>query len=96
MNSEIKRQWVRKLRSGRYKQAIGVLYWQSSDEFCALGLLGLVCGLSRADLAQRASLPAYVRRRAGLHWMDSAGIAGLNDGEGLTFPEIAEYVEHGL
>lgn len=41
----IKKAWIKALRSGKYKQGQGTLFLQSSKNYCCLGVLVRVCGI---------------------------------------------------
>jgi hypothetical protein len=42
------REWMNKLRSGDYKQGKGYLF--NKDNFCCLGVAGVVCGVDASDM----------------------------------------------
>src|SRR5690348_18296721 len=39
MNQEIKKKWVKALRSGEYKQGTSLLYNSANETYCCLGVL---------------------------------------------------------
>lgn len=45
MNKKLKKEWVKALRSGKYKQGVGALCTSvnGEDKFCCLGLLADIC-----------------------------------------------------
>jgi len=106
MNPEIKRVWVRALRSGRYKRAEGALRidFQGEPHFCCLGVL---CDLGeKKDWRERGDgtasygsassyLPKVVERLAAVPPKVQRRLATMND-EGATFAEIADYIEENL
>ena len=47
---EFKKKWVAALRSGKYKQARGVLYDEYNKGYCCLGVSGKVCGYPDSEL----------------------------------------------
>lgn len=106
MDTEIKKQWVKALRSGRYRQARETLVNKSGTAFCCLGVLAKIQGCSVAAIREQqnssdaitlptgfnARLPVATRQR----------LADMNDGmsnsTGEKFPpksfkEIADYIE---
>lgn len=109
MNPEVKKKWVKALRSGKYKQCISNLH--RSDSFCCLGVLCDISGLddwSKGNyneycyLNKHDVLPKKVSQWAGLGRSRTVSInngndslAGLND-RGKTFKEIADIIEEQL
>jgi hypothetical protein len=108
MNPEIKKKWVEALRSGKYKQGIGRL--KGNDEFCCLGVLCDISGLSNWDaenryLGDNSLLPMQVVEWAGLDSYNprcpapnSSGtlpLSAFNDHR-YSFIEIADLIERNL
>lgn len=94
------RGWVAALRSGKYQQGLGCLR-SLGDKFCCLGVL---CDLGREKAWVRGSgaffyhghdgtLPEIVRDTVGLGYSDTIALMRLNDREGKSFEEIADYLE---
>jgi hypothetical protein len=89
-------EWIEALRSGRYRQAEGVL----KDEDGAFCCLGVACDLAGVDL----DLPYLATTQfeqvgagqlytdLGLHYNDCNDLAELND-SGAPFTEIASAIE---
>jgi hypothetical protein len=110
MKKDIKKKWIKALRSGEFKQGNGELCNIASNEYCCLGVL---CEITRQDN------PQIKRTKEGhysLHKKDSVdgqfdsamltyfGIAAetqnklidMNDERGKSFKEIADYIEEKL
>lgn len=95
MNKTIKAKWIAALRSGKYKQAKGVMREGPASNpkgFCCLGVLCDVVGQTRFKAQSTFSNPAInhllpygVRQRLGY----------MND-DGKTFKQIAAYIEKNL
>lgn len=94
------RGWVDALRSGKYKQGRGRLR-SLDDKFCCLGVL---CDLGdqKAWVQGESSfcyrdfcslLPTTVRDIVGLTDFDLTALMKLNDSQGKSFEEIANYIE---
>jgi hypothetical protein len=105
MNPEIKQRWIEALLSKKYKQ--GRFYLRREDNYCCLGVL---CDLkedtewfkpkevstvflhnSQIDFPSEA-----VIKWAGLDSSAMSELADLNDGHGLSFEEIAEWIRVNL
>lgn len=102
MDAEIKTKWVEALRSGKYEQGTEQLY--SEGKYCCLGVL---CDIvdPRGRKWKRATLPPEtIVEKAGLdlpspfvHYdARKEPLVVLNDGYGLTFPELADLIEAQL
>lgn len=94
MKPEIKEKWVKALRSGRYKQGRGRLLRRMArgDYHCCLGVL---CAVTRRD-PQGWSLSPTLRKKFGLRSEQTAALERMNDDDGKTFREIADYIEANL
>ena len=106
-NMELVRQWTAALRSGKYKQTTGVLaryYPDGTSSHCCLGVLCDVigdgaCKVALAPLVREeyrsmnAIPPRGVRERLGLRSVNFNYLMGLNDDEGHTFGQIADYID---
>jgi hypothetical protein len=109
MNQEIKANWVAALRSGDYKQGAGKLR-AVSNNFCCLGVLcdlAVKEGVGEWELYMLDGSVYKFGRYTGspsdkLHeWanlpMSSVGIlTKMNDQQGKSFNEIADYIEENL
>ena len=119
MNQEIKEQWVKALRSGKYEQTDGALCRVSEngkERFCCLGVLFDVAG-GEVGGEWKHTVKAYT----GLGWDAQVGdevsmdfvptkfkqfvklpkkaqrrLIHLNDAEGKSFDEIANWIEKYL
>lgn len=110
MYPKIKRKWCEALRSGKYKQATGMLATDDGG-YCCLGVLAQVAidnGIGNWDIFYKSSdyLPDEVAQWAGVEDCDphirdprKTGIAGtlaeLND-SGANFATIADVIEKQL
>lgn len=96
--------WIKALRSGNYRQGSGSL--RSSGHFCCLGVL---CDLVQKDggpdwsedrgwghefLGDPGKLPKIISKWMGLDPVISSRLVSMNDKEGKTFKEIADYIEN--
>lgn len=110
MNPAIKTKWLVALRSGDYPQTRRRL--RDDDGFCCMGVLcdvvdpeGWSAYNNGTFRSSRAFPPPSVIDEAGLYdgRLCALGITGimgdlanLNDNMGLSFPEIADYIEENL
>lgn len=106
MNPSVKRAWVEALRSGEYPQAQARLYDRFADGYCCLGVLCDVIDPHkwRSDGAYEAVVDGEVIR---MHdtlagpVLDALGmpedvadrLMDMNDQDGKSFDEIADYIE---
>ncbi len=84
----VKKAWVQALRSGEYKQFIGG--WSSLDNkrHCCLDVLSCLAGNDRdqvIDLFDKAGA-SYIKML----------LVRMNDQQGKSFDEIADYIEANL
>lgn len=102
--------WLEGLRSGQYQQGYGVLCDAFTNSYCCLGVLEMVSGdpedLDRGipsadwlkahsvefinDLGTLMANPTLVHDKYG----DAVRATGANDHVKLTFPQIADLIEH--
>lgn len=101
MNKTIKAKWVKALRSGRYRQAMGFLELRGS--YCCLGVL---CRVMKAEKDAYGSfywgedegyavLPEALRKEVKIPPRTQGRLASMNDG-GERFKDIAAYIEKKL
>lgn len=102
MDKTVKKAWVAELRSGDYKQ--GTFQLRDEDnEFCCLGVLCNVHAKNNPSFAKTQKHPEEYDRRsglpspmvlawAGLKRITAEKLARLNDEEGKTFNEIADWI----
>lgn len=108
MNPEIKAKWVAALRSGKYKQGKNVLCRPSSTgelAYCCLGVLGEELGLlstqghcdwkSWGIDGNIGSIPADEAEELGLSGKQGV-LVDMNDRDGKSFNEIADWIEVNL
>jgi len=103
MNPEVKTKWVAALRSGEYKQGHYRLR-SKLNEFCCLGVLCEVVGLIEAKDGSEymhydgwtAYLPTPIASAAEVSRDTQEELAMLNDAQGLSFGEIADWIESRL
>lgn len=96
MNIELIRKWVAALRSGKYAQCRGVLESKvlfdtaDSSSYCCLGVLQQVePGIgSDGGLLYRPDLNRHIGCS-----LNQDELAKLNDDDGKTFSEIADFIE---
>jgi hypothetical protein len=95
MDQNLKEDWVKALRSGEYKQGEDLLYRSETDSYCCLGVL---CKVAGKDLyAENIPPQGY-----GYGWLDTILPTGvgifteMNDIQGKSFNEIADYIEANL
>ena len=87
MPQELKEKWVEALRSGEYKQGLGVL--QVGGRFCCLGVLEMVAD-GNVECSAMPS-PEWLRNH-GVLALDLQ-LVSMNDTLGSSFREIADYIE---
>lgn len=103
MNQEIKAKWLEALRSGRYEQGTGRLR-SIVDKYCCLGVLEDVVnpeGWSKVFGSWAASdnqifISDSTSEQAGLTEELEDRLMKMNDINGCTFAEIADWIETNL
>lgn len=97
MDAKLKADWVKALRSGKYRQARMAL--RKEGGFCCLGVL---CRVARIPIAISGTTVAH---SVGGDYGPIAEIVGgqamnelmrLNDSDEKTFPQIADHIEKYL
>lgn len=107
MNRLVKQKWVERLRSGNIVKTTGTL--RDGSRRCALGVLadvaverdllelsGNYSYTDKSGFASRSTIPKGAAKRLGLTPTELDAIVKLNDSNGLSFDEIADYVENNL
>lgn len=101
LNTEVKTKWLEALRSGKYKQGRGKLC-SADREYCCLGVLIDVMGLwddkdYPGDLRAggHSGILCY-KHETELDLRDTDILMGMNDRDGKTFLEIADWIEENL
>lgn len=91
MDKELKTKWVAALRSGEYKQGRNRLKW--AGRYCCLGVLCEVAGITHGS--RDGSLPGdfAIKQKIGDH---QSRLQEMNDDDGKSFAEIADYIEAKL
>lgn len=112
MNQDIKQKWVAALRSGEYKQGVGMLKLRDGDDllYCCLGVL---CDITHPDgwlklpasgpsevweqFGNTAFVPWEIRREVGATESELWPLVDMNDRRPSdTFAQIADYIEENL
>jgi hypothetical protein len=101
--TEPQKAWLEALSSGKFQQTKGSLKHHNTNSFCCLGV---ACEISNMGVFHasgyyyligsdgihgRSLLPEKIEKRLGL--LNYKYLAGLNDTQGKTFDEIADYIE---
>lgn len=84
MDAEIKRKWIKALRSGTYKQGRNQL--RKGDAYCCLGVL--------CDVTTGTFNYSQFRRHFASDFEDQ--LVGMNDTQGKSFGEIADFIDANL
>lgn len=92
--------WCEKLESNEYKQAKDQMYDTYNDSYCCLGVAGISCEINKklmngigypSDVLEHSNEPLW-------HFLSDEDFvrpfARLNDGDGLTFDEIATLIRY--
>lgn len=109
LDKEFKDKWLTALRSGEYKQGQGCLYDSENDCYCCLGVaVALVSdGVAHdkgnwgyvdsttEEWQQSGILDDYPQILQGWNKVTSI-LMDMNDEEGKSFLEIADYIEENL
>ncbi len=93
MDQELKAKWVKALRSGEFKQlSPGGSDWTRDGMHCCIGVLGELLGhqLAMREHHFRSRLVDVLPENS----VDA--LIDLNDRDGKTFSEIADYIEANL
>ncbi len=101
MKPEHKRLWLEALRSGEYKQSVGLL--RDHHGYCCLGVLAEVCGNPDGWKNSNTSIQRYNGRLGGLvpeefglgHYTQGQ-LQRMNDKQGKNFKQIADWVEKNI
>jgi hypothetical protein len=108
MNAQIKERWLTALRSGNYSQGKNLLRDEQNDYCC----LGVLCDVVKADYGldwvpdpvngrlgfdgNYMELPDSILEGVGLDRGTTRHLVNLNDGVGLNFEQIADFIENNL
>lgn len=98
MTPTLLKRWLRALRSGRWKQGSGRLRRgnQHGRHYCCLGVLDELAGRPSANSAKlMRDREQHIPVLVDADFQDQ--LVTLNDTQGLSFEEIADYIEgHGV
>ena len=105
MNPDVKRKWVKALRSGKYKQTKECL--RDNDGYCCLGVLTQLYANEKHIAFEKVkkgyseeNLCPAVREYAGLKKADpcvkKVHLSTWNDNKGADFKKIADLIERNL
>ena len=108
MNPEDKERWVKALRSGKYKQGKGRLY--DGRKYCCLGVLCRTEGLRSRDQedypgyrsfsfegeSMDTNLSFPFIRYLGITEDQANHCVTMNDADGKSFNQIADWIEENL
>lgn len=109
MDANLKAKWIEALRSGQYPQMASALRGEMNDQpaFCCLGVLCDVMGASWQDGVPRLGgsrlddhdeeiLGRWTLETVGFDEKQQTVLFKMNDEEGKTFSEIADYIEANI
>lgn len=108
MNEDIKKDWVKALRSGKYSQGSGKLKIHYRDAFCCLGVLceihpkvrlgddGYYFEGDNYDFNMISALSKKFMEEVKLHDNEMQYLIEMNDTKGFDFKRIADYIEREL
>lgn len=107
MKDDIKQEWLNALRSGKYKQGYDVLV--GPTQHCCLGVLCETQGISKVDNVFQfeigeedepniyiGSLPYSLLDKFGLTKDQQNHLIKMNDDDGRTFDQIADWIDENL
>lgn len=94
---EFKEKWVNALRSGEYKQGKNALHNQFFGTYCCLGVAEDILKIKSASTACLVGdgFPEAIRGAASSNDL-VALLTNMNDNQGKSFSEIADYIEANL
>ncbi len=99
LDPEFKAKWVAALRSGEYHQAHNALckYYRNREyAYCCLGVARSVLGSDAKELLNGPSYGGSILSVLGLDIKARKFLAHMNDDDGKSFAEIADYIEAHL
>jgi len=95
MDPELKRKWIKALRSGKYKQGRGQLWRKSDNSYCCLGVLEAIQGNMTPTGTIHGTLSAIARESAQGYYIRNL-LAYMNDQPESSFKAIADYIENSF
>jgi hypothetical protein len=95
---EIKTKWLEALRSGEYKQGAERLYTEETDTYCCLGVLNKVCNLESCSTVylRGNKVPNMLNLDVTPDITLTTILTNMNDAQGKSFNEIADWIEENL
>ena len=111
MKKTIRNKWLKALRSDEYEQGKGTLVRpiNEHDEFCCLGVLCDVLGEEfeknafgtlgvsvNGDSINTGSLPIRLLEQVSMNQLEQGCLVTMNDKEGKSFKQIANWIEKNL
>ncbi len=103
MDQVVKKEWVKGLRSRKYKQTTGVL--KDHLGYCCLGVLCNIIDPENWDQfdnykykskSSEVEIPDNLRKKLKITKKQQEKLVELNDDQGLSFNKIADYIEENL
>lgn len=88
MRPDLKKEWVKALRSGEYKQCQGNLHGATGTH-CCLGVLDVIVKAKEPNTRNGPLLKAFYK-------IDWGTFIRMNDDEGKSFNEIADWIEENV
>ena len=100
MKTITREDWAAALRSGRFKQGVGVLYNVSDDTYCCLGVACEIAELPHDSIdfgwksGPMGYIPQVIADMLGIpHHFDQRAFVIVNDIDKLTFSQIADMID---
>lgn len=95
---DFKQKWVAALRSGEYKQGKYVLYCRAIDSFCCIGVAGKIKGVSLEEMEGKSNPGSDKVYKSCINLGDSfvRTLTLMNDYQGKSFSDIADWIEQNL
>lgn len=107
LKAEVKKRWVKALRSGEFQQGKGYLKLlpfgrQKATRYCCLGVLCQIEGVRENHSFDAKSvnfgksntrLSDYMLRKIGLNESEMKNLMRMNDSGDKTFKQIAQYIQ---
>lgn len=95
MDPIIKEKWLKALRSGRYQQHRGALSdVDNRDRLCCIGVGFAV--IRRGQVFWSYCDTGMAFKALGINEVEKDALVFMNDKEGKSFAEIADYIEEHL
>ena len=102
MKPALKKEWIRRLESGNYRQTRGVLqkHKKNRAHYCCLGVLATCMPKSSAAYKQMKNnhslFDGVARDEVGITDKQQNHLAAMNDDDGASFKEIAQYIRKNI